>query len=155
MCTNVMDCPVCMETVFDGYKINCGSSVPHVMCHECELKCRLGATVSSRGRLLKCPLCRVVEMAPGNRSAESLQGELNSMYAQVQPVSRYAADQQYFRSLFPETRHESYVDRELREYNELVQRRQQERDTVRRSSVRCHNSPCSTKSKRHENVSIH
>lgn len=148
---NAMDCPVCMEKVDDGYTVNCGSVVPHVLCHACELKCRLGATVSSRGRLLKCPLCRAVELAPGNRSATSLQAELNSVYAQqvqqqVQQVpqvpSRYLANQQHLRSLFPESH-----SRELREYNELVRRRQQERDAVRRSAAWCHNSPCPTKSK--------
>lgn len=78
-----MTCPVCMDMIFSTYTINCGSPVPHVICHGCEIQYRLATPATSQGRCLKCPLCRVVESTPGNRSAASFQAELNSVYSQL------------------------------------------------------------------------
>lgn len=80
---NDNECPVCMNEVLDGYKINCGATVDHVICHSCETTLRLSMPITSQGRRLKCPMCREEEHGPGDRSKTSLQTELNAVYSQV------------------------------------------------------------------------
>lgn len=76
-----MECLVCMESVESMYTVNCGSK-KHKMCHPCEIQLRLTMPVTREGRILKCPVCRLHEPSPGNRSAESFQRELDTLYMQ-------------------------------------------------------------------------
>lgn len=83
-----MDCMVCFDNkpVIQFYKIQCGSTVPHVICHECESDMRMKETpiMNARaklfGRFLKCPLCRVTESNFGERSQESWKRETVELY---------------------------------------------------------------------------
>ena len=82
------DCMVCLDTkpVIHFYKIQCGATVPLVICHDCESDMRMKEppTVNVRskkfGRFLKCPMCRVTENKFGERSQESWQRETVEMY---------------------------------------------------------------------------
>jgi len=82
------DCMVCLDTkpVLHFYKIQCGATVPHVICHDCESDMRMkeAPTVNVRaklfGRFLKCPMCRVTEKKCGERSQESWQRETVELY---------------------------------------------------------------------------
>ena len=79
---------VCLDTkpVIQFYKIQCGATVPHVICHDCESDMRMKEvpTVNVRskkfGRFLKCPMCRVTEKKCGDRSQESWQRETVELY---------------------------------------------------------------------------
>lgn len=91
------DCAICSQGLpEDNYVVNCGSTVPHRICHGCEFEWRKRMTPTSYGRAMSCPMCRVVEPLPGNRSVASLTKELALMY-QRQYGSRPAG-----RSLFDE-----------------------------------------------------
>ncbi len=75
------DCAICSQGLpEDNYLVNCGSTVPHRMCHGCEFEWRKRMTPTSTGRAMSCPMCRVVEPRPGNRSVASLTKELALMY---------------------------------------------------------------------------
>jgi len=82
------ECMVCLETkpVLQFYKIQCGASVPHVICHGCETDMRMkekpiiNARAKLFGRFLKCPLCRVTESNVGERSQESWKRETVELY---------------------------------------------------------------------------
>ena len=57
-----MECIVCMELLSDDYyKIQCGSSVQHALCHECEVGWRAKMPLQNHGFSLSCPVCRGVE----------------------------------------------------------------------------------------------
>jgi hypothetical protein len=81
-----MECPLCMLPVDPMYTINCGSKqvseVDHTICHPCEINLRLTMKPTRLGRILICPFCRLPEPSPGNRSAESFQRELTTLYEQ-------------------------------------------------------------------------
>jgi hypothetical protein len=96
-----MECPVCFDSVAP-YKINCGSRVPHYMCHPCELNWRLKMAPTRKGRILTCPICRTNEPNPGNRSVSSLQNELTRLYMELfNPApERYMSRQNWLQSLF-------------------------------------------------------
>jgi hypothetical protein len=74
-----MECPICY-TNEPSYVINCGSTVEHAVCDTCEVTMRMKEPVTSKGRILKCPMCRVPEKAPGKRSAFSYEHELSYLY---------------------------------------------------------------------------
>jgi len=83
-----MECPICY-TNEPSYVINCGSTVEHVVCDTCEVTMRMKEPVTSKGRILKCPMCRVPEKAPGKRSTFSYEYELAQLYApRPRPVPR-------------------------------------------------------------------
>ena len=75
-----MECPICY-TNESTYVINCGSSVQHTVCDSCEVTMRMKEPVTSKGRILKCPMCRVPEKVPGKRSTFSYEYELSKIYA--------------------------------------------------------------------------
>jgi len=79
-----MECPICY-TNEPSYVINCGSTVEHAVCDTCEVTMRMKEPVTSKGRILKCPMCRVPEKAPGKRSTFSYEYELTQMYRVVPP----------------------------------------------------------------------
>jgi len=83
-----MECPICY-TNDPSYVINCGSTVEHAVCDTCEVTMRMKEPVTSKGRILKCPMCRVPEKAPGKRSTFSYEYELAQLYApKPRPVPR-------------------------------------------------------------------
>lgn len=82
------DCMVCLDTkpVIHFYKIQCGASVPHIICHDCESDMRMkeapitNARSKLFGRFIKCPMCRVTEKKCGDRSQESWKRETVELY---------------------------------------------------------------------------
>jgi len=75
-----MECPICY-TNEATYVINCGSTVEHVVCDTCEVTMRMKEPATTKGRILKCPMCRVPEKETGKRSAFSYEHELSKLYA--------------------------------------------------------------------------
>jgi hypothetical protein len=84
-----MECPICY-TNESSYVINCGSTVEHAVCDTCEVTMRMKEPVTSKGRILKCPMCRVPEKVPGKRSTFSYEYELSKIYAPAPPAPRPA-----------------------------------------------------------------
>jgi hypothetical protein len=78
-----MECPICYTNA-PSYVINCGSTVEHTVCDTCEVTMRMKEPATSKGRILKCPMCRVPEKVPGKRSTFSYEYELSKMYAPAQ-----------------------------------------------------------------------
>jgi hypothetical protein len=74
-----MECPICYTNA-PSYVINCGSTVEHKVCDECEITMRMKEPATRDGRILKCPMCRVPEKAPGKRTAFSYEYELSKLY---------------------------------------------------------------------------
>ena len=74
-----MECPICYTNA-PTYVINCGSAVEHKVCDTCEVTMRMKEPETSNGRLLKCPMCRVTEKEPGQRSSFSYKYELDQLY---------------------------------------------------------------------------
>lgn len=83
-----MECPICYTNA-PTYVINCGSTVVHSVCDTCEVTMRMKEPATNKGRLLKCPMCRVTEKEPGERSSFSYKYELSQIYAQA-PLPRPA-----------------------------------------------------------------
>ena len=77
---NAMECPICYTNA-PTYVINCGSTVDHTVCDTCEITMRMKEPATAAGRVLKCPMCRVPEKAPGKRTAFSYEYELSHLYA--------------------------------------------------------------------------
>ena len=69
-----------------AYVINCGSNV-HKVCDTCEVTMRMKEPATNKGRLLKCPMCRVTEKEPGERSSFSYKHELDHLYRAARPVA--------------------------------------------------------------------
>lgn len=85
-----MECSICY-TNEPTYVINCGSTVEHKVCDMCEVTMRMKEPATTKGRILKCPMCRVYEKVPGKRSTFSYDHELSQLYrATVPPVPRPA-----------------------------------------------------------------
>ena len=61
---------------FPSYVIHCGSTVPHSVCDECEVKMRMRDT----HHMVKCPICRVTEETSGVRTPKSYEYELSKLY---------------------------------------------------------------------------
>ena len=80
-----MECPICYTNA-PTYVINCGSSVEHTVCDQCEVSMRMKEPATNKGRILKCPMCRVPEKVPGKRSAFSYEYELAQVYAPAPPA---------------------------------------------------------------------
>ena len=76
------DCSICYVKVA-AYTIQCNSTVPHQLCHECESSWRLKSKPTIHGRLLTCPFCRKEETEPGLRSHDSYKAELHLLYQQL------------------------------------------------------------------------
>ena len=79
-----MECPICYTNA-PTYVINCGSTVVHSVCDTCEVTMRMKEPATSKGRLLKCPMCRVTEKEPGERSSFSYKYELSQIYRAACP----------------------------------------------------------------------
>ena len=75
-----MECPICYTNA-PTYVINCGSTVEHTVCDQCEVTMRMKEPVTAEGRVLKCPMCRVPEKVPGKRTSFSYEYELSMLYA--------------------------------------------------------------------------
>ena len=71
-----MECVICMRTTDEIYKVTCGSSVPHLMCFECEGEWRSKMPKVGGMRTMTCPTCRQPER---ERTVESLTRELIRM----------------------------------------------------------------------------
>ena len=82
-----MECPICYTNA-PTYVINCGSTVVHAVCDTCEVTMRMKEPATNKGRLLKCPMCRVTEKEPGERSSLSYKYELSHIYRRASPVPR-------------------------------------------------------------------
>ncbi len=81
-----MNCPVCLEDTDDIYTLACGSNTPHQICNACEISMRCSAIPTREGRMIKCPMCRVIEPVQGERSIQSYEAELKELYAN-QPIT--------------------------------------------------------------------
>ena len=79
-----MECFICY-TNLPTYVINCGSKVEHKVCDQCEVTMRMKEPATRKGRILKCPMCRENEIAPGKRTAFSYEYELSKMYETATP----------------------------------------------------------------------
>jgi len=77
-----MECQICYAKVVK-YKIQCGSSVAHQICYDCEREWRLKAKPTSLGRFITCPFCRKEEKEPGLRGRSSYEAELKLLYQQL------------------------------------------------------------------------
>ena len=77
-----MECPICFINQAT-YVINCGSTVDHKVCDQCEVTMRMKEPATRDGRILKCPYCRVPEKTTGKRSTFSYEYELAKMYEPV------------------------------------------------------------------------
>ncbi len=82
-----MECPICYTNA-PTYVINCGSTVEHKVCDTCEVTMRMKEPATSKGRILKCPMCRVPENVPGKRSSLSYEYELDQLYRCPVPAPR-------------------------------------------------------------------
>jgi hypothetical protein len=80
--THSEPCVVCMEDITTPYTVQCGSTIPHIICSPCELAWRMKSSPSQDGRLITCPVCRGIETDTSKRSSESLQAELRHVYAE-------------------------------------------------------------------------
>jgi len=76
-----MDCQICFETFPELYKVNCVSSVDHLICFGCEKKWREKMPVRNGKRTMTCPSCRQEETG---RTMESLERELAALYVSRQ-----------------------------------------------------------------------
>jgi hypothetical protein len=84
---NAMECPICYTNA-PTYVINCGSTVEHTVCDQCEVTMRMKEPATREGRVLKCPMCRVPEKVSGKRTSFSYEYELSMLYAAVRaPVA--------------------------------------------------------------------
>jgi len=76
------DCQICY-TKADKYTIQCGSSIPHKICFDCERETRIRSKPTIQGRVLICPFCRGEEKEPGLRSRSSYEAELQLLYKEL------------------------------------------------------------------------
>lgn len=76
------ECQICYAKAVK-YTVQCGSTVPHQMCFDCEREWRLKAKPTSQGRFITCPFCRKEEKEPGLRGRSSYEAELKLLYQQL------------------------------------------------------------------------
>jgi hypothetical protein len=76
------ECQICYVKAVK-YTIQCGSTVPHQVCFDCEREMRLKCKPTQHGRNLTCPFCRAEEKEPGLRSRSSYEAELNLLYQEL------------------------------------------------------------------------
>ena len=76
------ECGICYVKVA-AYNIQCNSTVPHQICHDCECSWRLKSKSTIHGRTLICPFCRKEETTPGLRSHDSYKAELKLLYQEL------------------------------------------------------------------------
>ena len=76
--TKKMECQICMETFAEVYKVNCGSSVDHLICFGCESKWRSKMPLREGKRVMTCPTCRQPEVG---RTVKSLEFEVARLIA--------------------------------------------------------------------------
>jgi len=79
-----MECPICYSNEAT-YVIQCGSTTTHAVCDHCEVQMRMKEPATTKGRILKCPMCRVKETKVGKRSTYSYEYELSKIYETVRP----------------------------------------------------------------------
>lgn len=81
-----MECEICLENFPNTSvsRVNCGSTVPHNLCHFCEGEWRSKMPLQENGmRIMNCPTCRGLEQ---DRTKESLEREvirLNRLLAET------------------------------------------------------------------------
>ena len=76
------ECQICYVKAVK-YTIQCGSTVPHQVCFDCEREMRLKCKPTQHGRNLTCPFCRAEEKEPGLRSRSSYEAELKLLYQEL------------------------------------------------------------------------
>ena len=76
------ECQICYEKSVK-YTIQCGSTVPHQVCFDCEREMRLKCKPTLHGRHINCPFCRAEEKEPGLRSRSSYEAELKLLYQEL------------------------------------------------------------------------
>lgn len=85
-----MECVVCMEVCEDAYRIQCGSTVDHCLCHECEVGWRVKMPLQNSGFPLQCPLCRTVETGLNpSRSRKSIVCEMVMLNAILELIRQH------------------------------------------------------------------
>lgn len=82
-----MECAICY-TEEATYKIQCKSTIPHMICNSCEQEWRMKPVPTRTGRVMKCPFCRKEENYfedPSNWSRTSLsyEMELKKVYEEL------------------------------------------------------------------------
>ena len=108
-----MECPICYTNA-PTYVINCGSTVEHTVCDTCEVTMRMKEPATSKGRILKCPMCRVPEKVPGKRSTLSYEYELSKIYAPApRPAPRPVRQPQDWATIADRIRNLSVVTQQL------------------------------------------
>ena len=73
-----MTCQICFESFPNIYKVNCGSTVDHEICFDCETRWRAKMTIRDGKRVMSCPTCRQEETF---RTVDSLEREVAELYA--------------------------------------------------------------------------
>ena len=65
---NMMDCPVCLDTMDDPVSLNCG----HSFCHTC---------ISNlvRDKAVKCPMCNTVQKLPNGLASLNINFGMRDM----------------------------------------------------------------------------
>jgi hypothetical protein len=76
------ECQICYEKAVK-YTIQCGSTVPHQVCFDCEREMRLKCKPTQHGRNITCPFCRAQEKEPGLRSRSSYESEIKLLYQEL------------------------------------------------------------------------
>jgi hypothetical protein len=76
------ECQICYVKAVK-YTIQCGSTVPHQVCFDCEREMRLKCKPTQHGRTITCPFCRAEEKEPGLRSRSSYEAELKLLYQEL------------------------------------------------------------------------
>lgn len=76
------ECQICYVKAVK-YTVQCGSTVPHQVCFDCEREMRLKSKPTIHGRNITCPFCRSEEKEPGLRSRSSYEAELKLLYQEL------------------------------------------------------------------------
>ena len=76
------ECQICYEKAVK-YTIQCGSTVPHQVCFDCEREMRLKSKPTIHGRNITCPFCSSEEKESGLRSRSSYEAELKLLYQEL------------------------------------------------------------------------
>jgi hypothetical protein len=89
-----MECPICYNDSAT-YKIQCGSSTPHMICESCEQQWRLKPIATRTGRIMSCPYCRTEEKNFSSRTSKSYENELTAVYEELYKTKNEVALARY------------------------------------------------------------
>ena len=94
-----MECAICY-TKEATYKIQCKSTIPHMICNSCEQEWRMKSLPTRTGRVMKCPFCRKEENYfedPSNWSRTSLsyEMELKKVYEELHQAKNATASARF------------------------------------------------------------